>query len=64
MLLNKTHKARDALGAADAGGREHAELRRGIVNRLAAILPEETLPRLEPLRAERARVATLSIVAA
>ena len=42
MLLNKTHKARDALGAADAGGREHAELRRGIVNRLAEILPEET----------------------
>jgi hypothetical protein len=35
-----------------------------IVNRLAEILPEETLPRLEALRAERARVATLSIVAA
>jgi len=35
-----------------------------IVNRLAEILPEDTLPRLEALRAERARVATLSIVAA
>lgn len=35
-----------------------------IVNRLAEILPEETLPRLEALRAERARVATLSVVAA
>jgi hypothetical protein len=34
-----------------------------IVNRLAEILPEETLPRLEALRAERARVATLTIVA-
>jgi len=35
-----------------------------IVNRLAEILPEDTLPRLEALRAERAGVATLSIVAA
>ena len=35
-----------------------------IVNRLAEILPEETLPRLENLRSERAGVATLSIVAA
>jgi hypothetical protein len=35
-----------------------------IANRLAEILPEETLPRLEALRAERAGVATLSIVAA
>jgi hypothetical protein len=35
-----------------------------IVNRLSEILPEETLPRLEALRAERARVATLTIVAA
>ena len=35
-----------------------------IVNRLAEMLPEETLPRLEAVRAERAGVATLSIVAA
>ena len=35
-----------------------------IVNRLAEILPEESLPRLEALRAERARVAPLTIVAA
>ena len=35
-----------------------------IVNRLAEILPEETLPRLEALRTERARVAPLTIVAA
>jgi len=35
-----------------------------IANRLAEMLPEETLPRLEALRAERAGVATLSIVAA
>jgi len=35
-----------------------------IVNRLAEMLPEETLPRLEALRAERVGVATLSIVAA
>ena len=35
-----------------------------IVNRLAEMLPEETLPRLEALRAERAGVATLSIAAA
>lgn len=35
-----------------------------IVNRLAEILPEDTLPRLEALRAERARVAPLTIVAA
>jgi len=35
-----------------------------IVNRLAEILPEDTLPRLDALRAERARVAPLTIVAA
>ena len=35
-----------------------------IVNRVAEMLPEESLPRLEALRAEHAGVATLSIVAA
>jgi hypothetical protein len=35
-----------------------------IVNRLAEILPEDTVPRLEALRAERIRGAALTIVAA